>query len=384
MINIIRNNRNSNLKSKNLFFSFIFLNLFILPHTLVSFLPMQYRYPYYYVLIVVYIIYILAYLKIILKKDITFFSYFILIVLLFGTLNLLIKNQSNLFHIIFPIMAIGAYKVILVKKFNFSFFNYAFFLLYIIMYLNYYTILPKFFGLRPKFNEDMLVASSSNVISIGLNNTLFAYIILNFLKKAGKEKLILIFSVINILLIVMQQSRAGIIVSIILFLISLYHFKPQIIRKYKYISVVMAIVIIIYTIQSVFIYTDNSAFDLYRVMNESRGVSQFIFLKNLTWSNFFCGYNSSNQFKHVTYTYNTYNVFLDYWNNYTILNFLILVFFLFYRLFNQKKFLFPNYFFIPFFFYAMIESIYLPTFWDVIIYLLMFVPANFYSRYSAE
>jgi hypothetical protein len=68
----------------------------------------------------------------------------------------------------------------------------------------------------------------------------------------------------------------------------------------------------------------------------------------------------------------TYNVFLDMWDRYTLFPALIFTFILLIRLIKWRKFKYPFYYLLPFLAYSMVESMFFPNYWDVIIYLVIF------------
>jgi len=353
--------------------------LFLLPPTLVSYIPMGLRFPYYYATIgLCWIISLFFFFKpIFLKKDHSMATFFTLVMIISGSFTFIVKGQLNLFNIIFPIMSLVGYKIILHEKINVKYpMNTLFLFFYILFYVKYYSIIPDFFY-RPDFNEDFLVGSSSNAIPITLNTTLHAYMILNYLYKNGAEKSILIISIINLLLNYIQQGRGGILVGTILLFLAMYNYAPNQIRKLKYASIFIGLLIIFQLfifISSSPIFNGGMTIEDYSVLQESRIIATIQFFQQLTLDNFFFGYTEGTLFvangELLTYTYNT---FLDFWNNYNLLSLFILFYLIIYRFVKRDIFYFPIYFFIPFLIYANIESIYLPSFIDVFIYLILFV-----------
>lgn len=357
----------------------VIIFLFLLPPTLVSYIPMGIRFPYYYFNIgLCWIISFFFFFKpIFLKKDYTMATFFTLVMIISGSFTFIVKSQLNLFNVIFPIMTLIGYKILLHKKANIKYAMNAFFMfLYMLFYVKYFSIIPDFFY-RPDFNEDFLVGSSSNAIPIALNTTLYSYIILNYFYKNGAEKSILIISIINLLLNFIQQGRSGILVGTVLLFIAMYNYAPNQIRKLKYASIFIGLLIIaqLYIfLSSSPILNSGMTIEDYSVLQEVRIIAQILFFQQLTLDNFFFGYTEGTLFvsngELLTYTHNT---FLDFWNHYNLLSLCIFLYLIIYRFIKRDIFYFPIYYLIPFLIYANIESIYFPNFKDVFIYLVLFV-----------
>ena len=360
----------------------VIIFLFLLPPTLVSYIPMGIRFPYYYFNIgLCWIISFFFFFKpIFLKKDYTMATFFTLVMIISGSFTFIVKSQLNLFNVIFPIMTLIGYKILLHKKANIKYAMNAFFMfLYMLFYVKYFSIIPDFFY-RPDFNEDFLVGSSSNAIPIALNTTLYSYMILNYFYKNGAEKSILIISIINLLLNFIQQGRSGILVGTVLLFIAMYNYAPNQIRKLKYTSIFIGLLIIaqLYIfVSSSPIFNSGMTIEDYSVFQEVRIIAQILFFQQLTLDNFFFGYTEGTLFvsngELLTYTYNT---FLDFWNHYNLLSLCIFLYLIIYRFIKRDIFYFPIYYLIPFLIYANIESIYFPNFKDVFIYLVLFVKRN--------
>jgi hypothetical protein len=112
-----------------------------------------------------------------------------------------------------------------------------------------------------------------------------------------------------------------------------------------------------------------------------RGQAQRNFFQNLNDFRFFFGYESNYIFakgidSDLLYTY---SVFIDIWNRYGLIMFILFVVVLLNRFLKNVNFYFPLYYFIPFLVYSLIESIFFPNFWDSIIYILLFTPKGGFS-----
>lgn len=218
--------------------------------------------------------------------------------------------------------------------------------------------------------------SSSNAIPISLNVTLYAYIICDRFFNNDNRKKIFFFSIINFLLILIQQSRAGVVISLVLLVISMYHYsKKWLILIIIIVSVIISYIIIIYG-ETIKVYLEIIGdLDIKALGQDIRGEAQSEFFKNMTLDELIFGHDAKQYAgdveKGITYTF---NVFLDMWDKYGITILIVFMFIFAFRCFKYAKFEFPLYYFIPFFMYSFVESIFFPNFWDCVIYLLLFTP----------
>tara|TARA_B100001250_G_scaffold147843_1_gene126625 strand:- start:14407 stop:15261 length:855 start_codon:yes stop_codon:yes gene_type:complete len=274
------------------------------------------------------------------------------------------------------------YKICVNHKINPKHWMNAYFIfLYILFYIFYFSIIPDYFY-RPDFNEDFLSGSSSNAIPLALNTTLYAYMILNFFYKSAAQRSILIISIINLLLNIIQQGRGGIIIGLILVFMALYEYAPRFIYKIRYFGFIV-LFLVLYTATEAIInspilnsgfYNNQTELLEYSFFTEKRIMAQLSFFNQLTVNNFFFGFPANTYFSDDVYQMNyTYNMFLDFWNKYNLLTLFILISIIINRIVNRNDFLFPAYYLIPFLIYAMIEYVYLTNFKDLFIYLVLFV-----------
>lgn len=302
-----------------------------------------------------------------------------------GILNLLIRNSNAFFNIIGPIIALLGYCFIATKQINIKLFNLFLLYLYIFFYITYYKILPNYF-FRPGFNEDIFESASSNTIPISLNITLYAYMICDRFYKNENKIYILLFSIINFVLIFIQQSRGGFVIALILITMAIFHYSK---RSF------MLIGILYFTIGSFCIIKYQNEIESYfefigtvnaieALSEDIRGEAQKAFFKDITLPEIILGHGPKQYAgeSEQTITY-TFNVFLEMWNKYGLLIIVIFIFIFIYRIFCRKEFEYPVYFFIPFFLYSMFESIYFPSYYDCIIYTLIFTK-KFQKQYESQ
>lgn len=357
--------------------SLIFLVLFISPHIVYSVIHKNVVSIYYFLLLFCYFILIVNYFnwfkeKKFLKPLLFSFSFF-----LFGLINLVIHSSTTFFNLIAPIITFFGFSFVMNKKIDLRIFDLFLILMYVFFYFVYFSVIPDFF-FRPGFDEDAVVFdnSSSNAIPMALNITLYAYMIMNRFYQGSNNKKILVFSIINLILAVIQQSRAGLIIAIVLFFISLFNYDK---KKIKIVVIGFSIILVSLSLKY---YTEIIGYiDLIGNINgldalkeDNRGEAQESFFYNMNLFRFFFGYEPSFIFSlygidNLKYTY---NVFLDIWNRYGFFQFIIFMGVILLRVIRNSKFYFPLYFFIPFFMYSIVESIFFPNFWDTIIYVLLF------------
>lgn len=366
--------------NKSNIYSVLALLLLVTPHVLLSILPRDTSGVYLYVIYGVTILFVIGNSRDLVRKNRNAMI-FSMTFILFGLVNLFIKGVASLFNLIGPLLALFGFVFLRKNKFNLSYFNVVLIFFYVYFYFVYYSILPDLFY-RPGFDEDEVVFdnSSSNAIPMALNMILYIYLILNKYFGENRQRIIYIFSAVNLVLALIQQSRAGILIAVLLLGLALYEYKPHIVKKMYPVLVTLGIFLALYNYDKFLILAEVLTGDkgLMALSADIRGRAQSYFLMNLDVHSFFFGYPvdtifavSGNGNAELNYTY---NVLLDVWNRYGFFQFIILLIVLIQRIKNYKKYFFPLYFFIPFIVYSLVESIFFPNFWDCFIYLLIFIP----------
>ena len=380
------NFENANIRRwKSFFLAFVFLNLFIAPQCISAILPEKFQKLYMYLLLGGYILCSVYLIKSLFNKQTNKPLYLSISFIILGLINLVINTSTATFNLIGPTVAYLGYCFFLKEKINLKIFSYFLIAMYVFYYWEYYSILPDLF-FRPEFDEDAEVfdMSSSNTIPISLNITLYAYIICDrFYENSSKNK-ILFFAIINFVLIVIQQSRAGLIISMILLAISMYHFSRKgLIIFSSFISTCIVYFLYAYKelIQTYFEVIGD--LDVEALEEDIRGEAQSEFFRNMSIKEIVFGHSkklyAGDAIKPITYTY---NIFLDMWDKYGITILIIIAFIFLLRVIYFNKFEFPLYYFIPFLIYSLVESIFFPNFWDCIIYLLIFTPKFYYREHK--
>lgn len=355
--------------------------LFLTPHIFLSIIPAVYSSFYSVILYCLALIFFLVkskYLNPIYKWEILFAICFIF----FGFINLILKNSTAFFNIVSPLFGLFGYLYLRRNiKMNINIIKYVIVCFYIYFYFVYYSVIPDYF-FRPGFDEDAIVFdnSSSNAISMTLVMLLFVYLILNKYYKSVHIKTIFYFSIITLVLVFIQQSRAALIIAFTLFFISFYEFDKKNAKRFLFLLTLTIPIFFVYYLEEILLIYDLffSEFSLIKLSENVRSEAQTYFLSNLNSNNFFIGYPDNTIFASDTSTdmLYTYNVFLDVWNRYGFIPFIVLISVLLYRFYFYNRYFFPLYYFIPFLFYSFVESIFFPNYWDCFIYLLIFTPVQ--------
>ncbi|MDB9886807.1 hypothetical protein OAC92_00250 [Polaribacter sp.] len=359
-----------NLKLINHIYSILFLYVFILPNTIYNIIEIKYSFTLLLTLITLLFIFIQKIGVHSASKAPVFFSASMIIL---GLLVWLYKQGVGQNAVLFvPFFSYFGYQFLRKFTIDLRWFNVVFICLFGYYYSIYFSKLPNLF-FRPGFDEDAIVfeRASSNGIAVALNITLYAYIILEYYFKQNRHRDILIISLFNVGLCFIQQSRSGIICSLLLLLIILFT------SHRKWFKTVIWFLILFF-LSSYILLKENNLLTLFFELGidsssyteDSRSRSAISFFKLVLENDFFWGPPLGTKFASVGYTY---NVFLDFWNSYSFLGFIILISIIVNRIYNWKKYYFPIYYFAPFFLYSMVESFFFPGYWDVIIYLLLFV-----------
>ena len=353
--------------------------LFVTPHTLFSILPSNYSSLYSAMLYSFALLFFLAKSKYLHFKYITEIS-FAFCFCFFALLNLMLKGSSALFNVVAPLFALFGYLYLRRnKKMNIGILKYVLIGFYIYFYFVYYSKLPDYL-FRPGFDEDAIVFdnSSSNAISMTLVLLVYIYLILNKYYKSDHIRAIFYFSIINLMLVFIQQSRAALVVAVVLFFMSFYEYDKKNALRFLLLVLLSTAISFAYYFENI-LTIFQLFFIEYNLLQFSKDVrfdAQTYFLSNLSLSNFLIGYPDSTVFARdsTSEMFYTFNVFLDVWNRYGLIPFFLLIAVLVKRFYHHKRYYFPVYYFIPFLVYSVVESIFFPNYWDCFIYLLMFTP----------
>ena len=205
---------------RNNFWSYLFVFCFVLPHIFISILPSSFTSIIYFILFLVYLVLGINFFK---KFNYRFNYRLIIFTTSFfflGLITQVFKMNFSFLNLTLPFVAFIGFEYLLRHQINTVVFRICLIFMYIYFYFVYFSIIPDLF-FRPGFDEDEVVfdLSSSNAIPMALNITLYVYFILNKFYGVEKKKEIVFFSIINLALAVIQQSRIGILVSIVMIII---------------------------------------------------------------------------------------------------------------------------------------------------------------------
>lgn len=305
-----------------------------------------------------------------------------LIICLFGVLFNTLKDGSlstALLNSTFLIFGFLGFVYLSESRINLFVFDFILVVLYYIFYQQYFILDP---FTRVLLDDDFFGHASSNAIPISLNLVLFLYFLLSRANITWKVNLKLFsFSVVNLILIILQGSRAGIVVSFILFLICFY---SLFIHNRKLVNLLIFLILIIVAVYSfIFITTELniSELNLLAYQEDIRSDAHLSFFKNMDIHRFFFGYPYNYTF--VSELTRTFNSFLDFWNNFGLISFIFFMWFFIKRIRLANRFSVPFIFFIPFLFYSYFERLWGGTLWDIWIFILLFYSSkneNYYQR----
>lgn len=358
------------LKNNHILSGIIFILFFVLPQ-IILFIFM----PYLNVVLYNFIIFIIAFLiglKLPLYRKRYQAPLFFMLICVVGSFMTILNGSSIgtcIFNAFYAFIGYVGFVFISERRINLRLFNILIITLYIFFFFSFFS-LDEF--AREAIAGNLFGMSSSNTIAISLNVVLFIYYLLSKDYNKKNKKTIILIATINLILIVIQGSRAGVIVAFIILLLSiseLYNFRK------KYFSLIAVSIISIILINMNYdklneIVEIDRMQGLKSLEEDVRGTAQRSFFMNLDFYNFFLGYPSGTEF--ATEITRTFNAFFDFWNSYGFIPFFFLIVFLFQRILQYKNFNINLIYFIPFFIYSFVESFWGGNLWDILIYFLLF------------
>lgn len=245
-------------------------------------------------------------------------------------------------------------------------------LLYIFFYQTYFSL---DFATRLSLNDELYNGqSSSNTIAIVLNVVLLIYYVLHY--KQPNIRMVL-YAIINLIMIGIQGSRAGLLVAMILFIVISIRIIPKnyFVTGLLFLSTVV-VYIIFRNIEVILEVVDlDNMQGVSSYQEDIRSRVQRSFFTNMTVENFLFGYSP-------TYRYNdgitrTFNAFLDYWGRYGIFAFTMLLICLLKRIKQNKMYDISLLAYLPMLAYSFFESLWGGTLWDILIYIALFYTSNY-------
>jgi len=364
-----------NFKIKSTINSILLSVFFLAPYTISGNIDYSQLYILYTVLCFFYFALAIFLRKYLLKKEherALFFTFFFIVCV---TLNQILNNYINLFNVIMPLIAYLGYVYTIKYDMNVK----VFILLMILTYI-YFIIL--FFSLTPiellssyevPDEYDNFINTSTNIIPCVLINTLYAIDIINKVKNNGRyEKIIVLFAIINVILILIQKSRAGIIVSIFYLLFKLVYSNKNLFWIF-----IGFVGVIAYKFSSLIIFYLDTTGGMTNYSEDARGINLALFFNNMNFESFIFGYGI-NLLK-LGQEHLTMSMFISIWNYYGLFALLFLLLIIVKRFLITNKNMVPPIYLLPFIIYAFFETYFFPNFWDFSIYLVLFYEKKYFG-----
>lgn len=257
------------------------------------------------------------------------------------------------------------------RRINLRVFDIVILILYFFFYFSYFIYDSSY---RKEIDNSLFGESSSNTIAMGLNVVLFFYLTLSSFYEEKNKYQILIFAIVNLTLIIIQGSRAGVLVAFILLILAI---SNQLKKKSKRLLSSFFILTLIGSVL-IYIYFEELAglIDLDRMHGvnaleeDIRGSAQKSFFGNMNLGSFLFGYKPDYEFAfNIT---RTYNAFLDFWNKYGFLPFFLVISYCIRRVLRMSDFQISIIYFVPIFVYSFVESLWGSNSWDILIYFSLF------------
>lgn len=289
----------------------------------------------------------------------------------------------------FILYAYIAYLYVVRNRINTSVFGILLIALYVFFSSAYFFKLG-YYGHGGFFDGELFGHSSSNTIPISLNTVLIFYLIIHEYNCEKKYFILFVFSIINVVLIFIQQSRAGIIVSLSLLLIIFYLWKKSLGNtkdfKISFIIIFIGLLFGWWYLMKDSLHIEELGFESslnQTYLSDIRYYAQISFFSSLDVKSFFLGYPPSSSFEGMTRTYNS---FLDIWSKYGIIPFIYLIVLLIKRIVKYKEYNISPIIIIPVLLYSTVESIYAGALWDVVWFLLIYLSYgnNKYSKKNSS
>lgn len=258
------------------------------------------------------------------------------------------------------------------KKINLILMDFMMIIAYTFFYFSFFLYDSE---TRLSIDGDLFGHSSSNTISMSLCIILYVYLLINkHNENANSTFKILIYAIINLVLIIIQGSRAGVVVSSMIAIIALTEVVKFQLKKF-YVSLVLVLFLIGYVgyiyLNNIQFYLDSQQLSgISSYEDDIRSFLHYSFFINMDFGSFFFGYVDGYDFGHG-FT-RTFNSFFDFWSRYGLFPSMFFVVFLMRRALNAKDYSVPLIYFIPFVTYSWLELLWGGTLWDVLIYLALF------------
>ncbi len=352
---------------KSHFNSYLLIVVFVIPYLVYAKLSLFYKPIIDIILFLFYVLVAILLRGYLFKRKYERVFLFAMLFICFAAINQLFNGYFRVYNLVAPFAAFLGFVYVSEKTLsprpfiNLMLFNYTYF------YLIYYSRNPlDFFIPEYDLNVEVFSNTSSNLIPVILIINLYVFDILNTVKFENKKKrVILLFSFLNVFLILLQRSRAGIFVSILFLFFQLFiNYK-----KFSFIFLSIIIFLSYYYWPIIVSYTEAAGTmdsDSYSVDVRKENID--IFFNSMdSLKDILFGYGS---FFEIMTVSATQNLAITIWNYYTIFPLLFVLILILLRV--KKKNYLSITFYSVFISYSLFEGFFLSNYWDFIIYVLFF------------
>lgn len=361
--------KNEKLGVKAVLNSLVLIFLFIVPYTVIASASATYKTFFDIALLLGYVLVALYLNRQLLGRKYLSALLFSCIFSFFGIINQLVNNYISFYNIIAPFAAFFGYVYVINHPLNRKLFNWLMIGNYIFFYLIYYSKNPiNFFISEVELDVDFFTNTSSNLIPAVLIINLYICDVLDYVKFGkSNKKFILAFAVFNLILILLQRSRAGVIVSLIYLLIKIYEYNRKLF--FAGIAIITTFIVINFDLLMLYIELAGGISDDAGYAEDARGIALNIFFSNMSIKSFFFGYGKElmNLVPAATQA-----LFLNIWNFQGLFFLIILGCIVLARFIGRHRRMLPLNYFLPILVYSVFEGFFLPNYWDFVIYFLLF------------
>jgi hypothetical protein len=305
--------------------------------------------------------------KDIFKRKFTIVFLFAAVFFFFAIINQLLNGYFRVYNLIAPLAAYLGFVFVAQKDLNPVPFKLLLIFNYIYFYIIYYSLNPINFLLpETEFNVEAFTNTSSNLIPAILIINLYIFDILDTTKfNSSQKRIITLFAIVNVILILLQRSRAGVLVSIIFLFIKLFENYRKV--SYLFISIVAYATYHFWPL--ILAYSEAAGnIDTSSYSDDVRKENIDIFFSSMdSVKDMIVGFGRNFEFMTSAVTQ---NLAITIWNYYTIFPLILVLFLIFLRSITNKYL--PLTYYSVFVLYSFFEGFFLSNYWDFIIYVLLF------------
>ncbi len=305
--------------------------------------------------------------KDIFKRKFTIVFLFAAVFVFFAIINQLLNGYFRVYNLIAPLAAYLGFVFVAQKDLNPVPFKLLMIFNYIYFYIIYYSLNPINFLLpETEFNVEAFTNTSSNLIPAILIINLYIFDILDTTKfNSSQKRIITLFAIVNVILILLQRSRAGVLVSIIFLFIKLFENY----RKVSYLFISIVAYATYYFWPLILAYSEAAGnIDTSSYSDDVRKENIDIFFSSMdSVKDMIVGFGRNFEFMTSAVTQ---NLAITIWNYYTIFPLILVLFLIFLRSITNKYL--PLTYYSVFVLYSFFEGFFLSNYWDFIIYVLFF------------